>query len=628
MGDRLTDRGRGQAAVGGATKRERTVESILVLMALVAVVVAFFCWRRAETARSRIAIACSVMMAFAMIFVLAIRVQRDVKDELRAAIPPTRIDRGYVTSETCRECHADQHASWHRTYHRTMTQLATPENVLAPFDGTTLEIDGQSCRVFRRGDAFWVEMDDPEWEQMIFLDARDTRDLRDRPRAQARIVMTTGSHHFQAYWIRSEYGRELWQFPWRYDLREKQWVHRRDVFLGPPQWRPGMHFKVWNDNCIFCHSTGGQPGLDGDTNYLEHTTVAELGIACEACHGPGEAHVRLHQSSKNKGVSTVAAEQDTIVNPAKLDHERASEVCGSCHANFVHDSPELMATGSAFRPGQRLARFGRFFRPQAEEDDDLVSRFWADGVNRSTGREFMGLKESACYQQGELSCLSCHSMHASQPDDQLAADMESNEACFGCHTDYRQQLTDHTHHPSDSPGSLCYNCHMPHTNYALFKATRSHQVTSPRVVRSITRRAPTPAIFATWTNRSFGPRTTFPSGTASSPRAGHRRATGIRVGPVAVTGRCGTAGGGRVACSLGRCSCHRRQSMAGSGASRHTQRSVCGNTVGKSRFTDVAARLRTVWFPRCIEYGGLAEQATSRWQQDTNEKRNDSCEKR
>ena len=33
---------------------------------------------------------------------------------------------GYIGSEACRECHADQHASWHRSYHRTMTQLAVP----------------------------------------------------------------------------------------------------------------------------------------------------------------------------------------------------------------------------------------------------------------------------------------------------------------------------------------------------------------------------------------------------------------------------------------------------------------------------------------------------------------------
>jgi predicted CXXCH cytochrome family protein len=140
-----------------------------------------------------------------------------------------------------------------------------------------------------------------------------------------------------------------------------------------------------------------------------------------------------------------------------------------------------MLTGSAYRPGRRLTEFGRFFRPETESEEEVESRFWADGVNRSIGREFMGVKASACYKQGEMSCLSCHSMHDSDPNDQLREHMDGNEACLQCHDTFRDRFADHTHHGSDSSGSQCYNCHMPHTNYGLFKATRSHQVTSPWV---------------------------------------------------------------------------------------------------------------------------------------------------
>jgi len=402
---------------------------------------------------------------------------------LEAAVPPRVSAHGFAGSSACQACHPGQHASWRETYHRSMTQLATPDTVLAPFDGE-LTMEGQVTRLFRQGDEFWVELDDPEWERVAFLDGRDVRQLPQQHRRRARIVMTTGSHHFQAYWIRSAYGRELWLMPWRFDLSERKWVHRRDVFLGPPQWKPGMHFKVWNDNCIFCHSVGGQPGWDPQTNYMQATSVAELGVACEACHGPGDIHVRANQNPWRRYQQHLVSDRrdGTIVNPARLDHRRASEICGSCHANFVHENSHLLITGPQFRPADHLERFGRFFAPQDEGRQEIVSRFWADGSNRSTGREFMGLKESACYQRGELSCLSCHSMHESRPDDQLAVDMEANQACVRCHSSIGADVAAHTHHPSDSAGSLCYNCHMPFTNYGLFKATRSHRITSPVVV--------------------------------------------------------------------------------------------------------------------------------------------------
>ena len=392
-----------------------------------------------------------------------------------AAVPPQHTDSEFLGSDACKKCHTDQHASWYQTYHRTMTQLASPDTVLAPFDAE-IDVDGQQFRLFQQDDDFWVEMDDPEWERVVFQEGDDTRQQPERKRATAQIVMTTGSHHFQAYWLRSAYGRELWQFPLRYDLVEKKWVHRKDVFLGPPQWKPGMHFKVWNDNCIFCHATGGEPGFDSKTNLMANTTVSELGISCESCHGPGRDHVALHSTG-----STQSAEDDPMINPKKLDHEVASEICGSCHSNFLHDDPELLVRGAQFRPGRRLTEFGRFYRPQLEKDGDIISRFWADGTNRSTGREFMGMKDSACYRNGAMSCLSCHSMHESDPNDQLRVDMNSNEACLQCHEDMREDIEAHTHHAAESSGSQCYNCHMPYTNYGLFKATRSHSITSPSV---------------------------------------------------------------------------------------------------------------------------------------------------
>jgi predicted CXXCH cytochrome family protein len=94
---------------------------------------------------------------------------------------------------------------------------------------------------------------------------------------------------------------------------------------------------------------------------------------------------------------------------------------------------------------------------------------------------------SACYQEGhgELKCLTCHSMHQGNPNFQLSARMETNEACYQCHAEFRQRLADHTHHAADSSGSLCYNCHMPYQVYSLLTTHRSHRISIPKVKDSL-----------------------------------------------------------------------------------------------------------------------------------------------
>lgn len=397
-----------------------------------------------------------------------------------ATVFPRATDQGYVGSDACRSCHETHHASWHATYHRTMTQPATPQTVLASFDNVRLEVEGMEAYLLRKGDEFWVDMVDPHWELEAFAAGQDASRMMDPPRSRHQIVMTTGSHHFQVYWYPSGTGRELWQFPWRYHLATGRWVHRRDAFLVGLPWRPSAQFQVWNRNCILCHSTGAQPGQDELRNVMDQTKVAELGISCEACHGPGGEHLRAMRQRK-PGASS-ANEDLRIVNPARLSHELSSQICGRCHSHFHHTDPELFTTGTRLRPGDALANFGRML--SAADEQPGTRRYWADGTNASGGREFSGLAASACYQQGSLSCLSCHSMHASQqPADQLAIEMDGDEACLQCHAALRERLTEHTHHAADSAGSRCYNCHMPHTSFALLKAIRNHQIDSPRVVK-------------------------------------------------------------------------------------------------------------------------------------------------
>ncbi len=111
--------------------------------------------------------------------------------------------------------------------------------------------------------------------------------------------------------------------------------------------------------------------------------------------------------------------------------------------------------------------------------------FWPDGMVRVSGREYNGLIESPCYQNGDLSCLCCHSMHDSDPNDQLKLAATGNQVCLDCHTTMKDDIAAHTHHDVNSAGSQCYNCHMPHTTIGLLTAMRSHQISSPGVEQEL-----------------------------------------------------------------------------------------------------------------------------------------------
>jgi predicted CXXCH cytochrome family protein len=223
------------------------------------------------------------------------------------------------------------------------------------------------------------------------------------------------------------------------------------------------------------------------------THVTELGIACEACHGPAGNHVALEQKHRREGTESDHSHPE-IVQPAHLDHVRSSQVCGFCHSmKRFEETPSWNLNGFTYRPGDDLEKTTPIMRPAkltgqpwlrdavAKNPGILDDFFWPDGMIRITGREFNGLIESACYQKGELACVTCHSMHKSDPDKQVKEGMSGNQACFTCHQKYQKNVAEHTHHLANSSGSLCYNCHMPYTAYGLLRAVRSHQIDSPTV---------------------------------------------------------------------------------------------------------------------------------------------------
>lgn len=407
---------------------------------------------------------------------------------LRPRVAPTG---GYVGSAACRSCHAAEHASWHRSYHRTMTQEVRRDTVAAAFERLELVWADQPLVLDWRGDALWVDF---------------VRGGAQPGRVRRPVVQSTGSHHLQVLWYSTGAGRELAPVPLVYQRVEQRWLPLSAVFVLPQEQKEPPEPGAWNQNCHMCHATQVRPRVDiGRCD----TEVAELGIACEACHGPGGAHVAANQNPLRRYRQHADAGGDpTIVQPTRLGAARSAQVCGQCHSVNILRQEHAEAWrehGLVYRPGQDLHASNLVVEPAARTAPELArvlrarpgflaDAFWADGEVRLSGREYQGLLGSPCYTRGhgsrQMDCSSCHAMHggdgptdATWSDDQLRPGARGNAACVACHPALGTPagLAAHSHHAADSPGSECMNCHMPHTAFGLMKASRSHRIHSPDV---------------------------------------------------------------------------------------------------------------------------------------------------
>ncbi|EDM80485.1 hypothetical protein PPSIR1_41779 [Plesiocystis pacifica SIR-1] len=420
------------------------------------------------------------------------------------ALPTDRpASEGFVGSKRCQACHPDAYATWHQSWHRTMTQAVGAGTVLGDFARAPLPHADGPHALERRGEEFWVRMPEANW--LLERGAGEVEGAA--PFAWQRVVMSTGAHTMQLYWVAAEPGRRLVAFPFAWSVEGQTWVANEATLLRPHE--PDVVYG-WNEVCLKCHAVAGAPEVELGADQRRAavgTEVAELGIACEACHGPGADHVEAQTSPLRRYLAHLGrAPAEAIVHPGRLDAHRSSEICGQCHsASIFPDHQAWLGRGSAYRAGDELAASTQVVRHPVLADqpwidglldvdpDYLSGRFWGDGTVRISGRDYNGLIESPCYADVEFGCASCHEMHGDFPDDQLSpfARNDDDRQCTQCHTALGEDeglgsaLAEHTRHAADSAGSRCVNCHMPHTVYGLTKAIRSHRISTPSVEESV-----------------------------------------------------------------------------------------------------------------------------------------------
>jgi hypothetical protein len=190
--------------------------------------------------------------------------------------------------------------------------------------------------------------------------------------------------------------------------------------------------------CLNCHASSVALA-PGTLNRYANPPFGEGGVACERCHGPGEAHIERMQRGR-------VADGAAIVNPAKLAPDRRDSVCAQCHLAGEVRVMRSGASWNSYHAGDRLA--------------DSVGIFVRAGISpgmRVTSH-FEKLAQSACKRAAgdRLWCGSCHDPHAVP----AAADRAAwfRRKCEGCHasTACRETAANRARRQDD-----CIACHMP-----------------------------------------------------------------------------------------------------------------------------------------------------------------------
>jgi hypothetical protein len=186
-------------------------------------------------------------------------------------------------------------------------------------------------------------------------------------------------------------------------------------------------------HCFGCHTTASSIRGQFDEAHLIP------GVTCEACHGPGSAHVAAMTA---KPTSSATVSKSTIFNSAHLSPNDAVDFCGACHGTWW-DAKLSGVTGvsSARSAPYRL----------------VTSKCWGKGDSR-------------------LVCTSCHDPH--QPLETNAAAYDA--ACLNCHAKTPHDAAK-TMPACPIAKERCTSCHMQKVFVPEMQATfTDHRI---RIVR-------------------------------------------------------------------------------------------------------------------------------------------------
>jgi predicted CXXCH cytochrome family protein len=355
---------------------------------------------------------------------------------------------------------------WRDSHHAWAWRAPKDETVLGDFEAAIFEHKGVTTRFTRQQGAYFVETEDGDGRARTF-----------------KVIGTAGVAPLQQYLIETESGR-LQALDIAWDDIDKRWYH-----LYPAldlAYRNGLHwtgpYKNWNARCAECHATGYSKNYHPiDRSYASRQS--EIGVGCEACHGPGEAHVAWAGNS-----STFDPAAWHGVNPRGFtidlqtkDPEAEIQQCAGCHSRREPLESASPLAGTPFHDAYRLAllREGLYY-PDGQIQDEVYV--------------YGSFLQSKMYAKG-VRCSNCHEPHSGQ----LRA--AGNAVCTQCHspagnTDFpslRRADYDspaHHFHETGTDGAHCKNCHMAERVYMGVDGRRDHSFRIPRPDLSVSVETP------------------------------------------------------------------------------------------------------------------------------------------
>jgi DmsE family decaheme c-type cytochrome len=217
-----------------------------------------------------------------------------------------------------------------------------------------------------------------------------------------------------------------------------------------------------SDVCVTCHqdqerrfknTTMGKVMLGNPRSALESR-------GCEACHGPGKAHV---DAGGGKDTIPMRFGKDS---PNSVAEKNA--VCEECHSRGSHlfwkGSPHEsrgLACVDCHQVKQEihtpLSSEARYNAPLTENRNMKKSQPELCLQCHQMRRAQLQRSSHMPYREGKVTCTSCHNPHGT-PNPKQLIQASTNENCLSCHTERRGPFL--WEHPPVIEN--CANCHEPH----------------------------------------------------------------------------------------------------------------------------------------------------------------------
>lgn len=186
----------------------------------------------------------------------------------------------------------------------------------------------------------------------------------------------------------------------------------------------------------------------------------------------GLAGVTSAQSHVSAKQQAIVSPQKTAVNPADYV---GSETCATCHsdeANKFSSNPHAklalehggkgVTCESCHGPGKAHVESGgdatkilQISKASPKVVDDTCLSCHASGHANF---------ERSSHGAAGVSCISCHSIHASQREEHLLK-LDDPKLCYGCHTEAKAAFAQPFHHKVNEGLMKCSDCHNPHGTF-------------------------------------------------------------------------------------------------------------------------------------------------------------------